>query len=266
MSILVSQLMVYPVKSLAGVSVDSAEITATGFAHDRAWMIVDANGIFLTQRQHPSMARIRPEVLPGMLRLTVPDAPALDVPVLDEGPLARVEVWEYRCNAVDQGESAAKLLSDFLGRSCRLVRMSAGFRRNLNPKYAVSPGVSMGFADSMPFLLTNESSLRDLNSRMADPVGMSRFRPNIVVAGSRAFEEDHWRRVRIGPVAFRVVKSCIRCEITTVDQSSGVKGIEPLETLGTYRTGPKGVLFGRHLAHESRGGVRVGDTVEVLEG
>lgn len=260
----ISQLVIYPVKSLSGISLPSAEIGVTGFRHDRAWMIVDPVGVFITQRQHPSMARIGVELLDTALRLSVPGEPPLDIPVVERGPVVKGEVWEYPCDLIDQGDNAAALLSNFLHRSCRLVRMAADFSRQINPKYAVPDSVSMSFADSMPFLLTNEASLDELNSRMELPVEMSRFRPNIVVAGAEPFEEDRWRRVRIGDISFQVVKSCVRCEITTVDQTTGVKGIEPLETLGTYRTGPKGVLFGRHMAHEAEGTVRTGDPVEVL--
>ncbi len=267
MSLYISQLNIYPVKSLSGISLPSAEIVGTGFRNDRAWMIIDAEGVFVSQRQHPSMALIGVELLDGLLRLRVPGASPLDVPALEEGPVVNGEVWEYSCDLVDQGDRAAALLSDYLHRSCRLVRMAPGFRRRANPKYSLPDGVSMGFADSMPFLLTNEASLAELNSRLELPLEMSRFRPNIVVAGGaphQAYDEDRWKRIRIGGISFRVVKSCVRCEITTVDQKTGIKGIEPLETLGTYRTGPKGVLFGRHLAHETTGTVAVGESVEVL--
>ncbi len=265
MSIRVSQLTIYPVKSLAGISSGSAEVTGTGFRHDREWMIVDAAGVFVTQRQHPSMARIGATVEGESLRLSVPGETPLDVPVIVRGTTLTVDVWDYQCDAVDQGQAAADLLSGFLQRSCRLVRMAPEFRRQVSPKYRVSDDETIGFADSMPFLLISEASLEDLNSRLREPVEMNRFRPNLVVSGATAFQEDRWKRIRIGGIPFRVAKSCVRCEIPTVDQKSGVKGIEPIETLGTYRAGPKGVLFGRHLVHEGRGTIRAGDPVEILE-
>ena len=265
MSLRVSQLTVYPVKSLAGVSTDTVDVTETGFSHDREWMIVDAEGVFVTQRQHPSMARIGATVEGGNLRLSVPGEAPLDVPIIEDGEIRSVEVWEYPCDAIDQGQTAADLLSRFLQRSCRLVRMAPEFRRQVSPRYRMSDDETIGFADSMPFLLISEASLEDLNSRLHDPVEMNRFRPNLVVSGGTPFQEDRWSRIRIGDIPFRVAKSCVRCEIPAVNQSTGVKGVEPIETLGTYRAGPKGVLFGRHLVHEGRGRIQAGDPVEILE-
>jgi len=261
----ISEIVVYPVKSLAGNHHSEAEIVATGFRDDRGWMIVDEQGVFITQRQHPSMSLIRTEVLERALQLTLPGLQPVEIPTLDEGPGPRVEVWEQPCEAVDQGARAAELLSEYLGRPCRLVRMSSAFRRQIKAKYHNGDDASLGFSDSMPFLLTSQASLDDLNGRLTEPIEMDRFRPNLVVSGGAAFQEDGWKRIRIGETRFCVAKSCVRCEITTVDQSTGIKGIEPLETLGTYRAGPKGVLFGRHLVHEGRGTIRLGDPVEVLE-
>jgi uncharacterized protein YcbX len=143
--------------------------------------------------------------------------------------------------------------------------MTRQFRREINPKYRFGQDVSLGFVDSMPLHLVSQASLDDLNSRLDGPVEMNRFRPNLVVSGGSAFQEDRWKRIRIGDVRFRVARDCVRCQIPTIDQSTGVKGIEPMETLGTYRAGSLGVLFGRHLVHEGRGRIRRGDPVEVLE-
>jgi len=265
MKLHVSALFIYPVKSLAGVPLSQAELTPTGFRFDRSWMIVDQYDVFLTQRQHPRMARVKVVPAADSLKITVPGSPAVEVPVKGDAPVRTVTVWENRCDAVDQGDQAAALLGDYLGRPCRLVRMAPGFTRQLSQRHLVTGREEVGFADSMPLLLTAQASLEDLNSRLPDPVEMSRFRPNIVVAGSTPFQEDTWKRLRIGEGIFRVAKSCIRCEIITVDQESGEKGVQPLETLGTYRTGPKGIAFGRHLVHERLVTIRTGDEVEVLE-
>jgi hypothetical protein len=265
MGLKISAITIYPVKSLAGNSVEDAEVVETGFRDDRSWMIVGEDGVFITQRQHPMLALIRTEVTEAGIRLSVPGRDSIEVTAVDDGHSVPVEVWEQPCNGVDQGSAAAELFSEYLGRPCRLVRMHAGFRRRIKPKYYSGEDASLRFADSMPFLLISEASLADLNRRLDEPVPMDRFRPNLVVSGGNAFQEDAWKRIRVGGVLMQVVKSCVRCEITTIDQETGVKGIEPLETLGTYRTGAKGVLFGRHLLHESLGNIRVGDEVEVIE-
>jgi uncharacterized protein YcbX len=143
--------------------------------------------------------------------------------------------------------------------------MAPDFKRKVKEKYQVTGEEVVDFADGFPFLLISQSSLDDLNSKLKNPVPMNRFRPNLVVEGGNPFQEDGWKKVKVGGVLFRVAKPCARCEITTVDQDTGEKGIEPLETLGLYRTAAKGVMFGQNLIAESLGTVKVGDPVEVVE-
>ena len=265
MKLTLSRIAIYLVKSLAAIYPAEAEITETGFRHDREWMIVDEDGIFVTQRRCPQMATIRPEVTGSDLSLSFPDGFEIGVPVVKDGRQVTAQVWNSRCEAVDQGDTAAAALSRFLGMSCRLVRMRESFTRDLGPSYTrTAPGMSVGFADSSPLMLVSDASLADLNRRLETPVSMDRFRPNLVVAGGRAFQEDDWNRIRIGALTFRVVKDCIRCEIPTVDQQTGEKGVEPMETLEAYRAGPLGARFGRKAVQEGRGIVRVGDGVTVL--
>ena len=265
MALKISEIVIYPVKSFAGNPVGEAEVVETGFRNDRTWMVVDDEGRFVSQRQHPKMALVRAAGTESGIRLTLPGAAPQEFPVIDEGPALSVEVWEQSCEGVDQGSRAAQLLSDYLGRPCRLVRMRPGSRRRIKPKYYSGDLASLQFADALPFLLISQASLDDLNGRLADPVEMNRFRPNLVVEGGEPFQEDGWKRIRVGEVELRVVKSCVRCEMITIDQSTGIKGVEPQETLGTYRTGPKGILFGQNLLHEGLVTIRVGDAVEVLE-
>jgi hypothetical protein len=265
MDITLSQIAVYPVKSFAAIYPTAAEVVETGFRHDREWMVVASDGVFLTQRQHPDMAVLSAVPTPAGLQLTVPGLEPLVVPVVEEGPEITVQVWGQMCQAVDQGNAAAEYLESSLGRPCRLVRMPPGFRRQLGLEYRVSGRTRIGFADSSPLMLISDASLADLNSRLERPVAMSRFRPNLVIAGGTAFQEDAWTRIRIGEGFFRVVKDCIRCEIPLVDQETGEKGVEPLETLESYRAGPKGTRFGRKVVQESPATLHLGDTVEVLE-
>ena len=265
MMLSVSQIAVFPVKSLGAMYPLETELERTGFRHDRAWMIVDEDGIFVTQRQFPWMACIGTDVTEAGVRLLFPDGEALEVPVIADGTTLRVHVWNSECKAVDQGDAAADALSDFIGRPCRLVRMHQSFSRRTASAYTErAPKMSVGFADSSPLMLLSEASLEDLNRRLETPVAMSRFRPNLVIAGGEAFQEDRWTRIRIGKVTLSLVKDCIRCEIPTVDQETGEKGVEPMETLESYRAGPLGPRFGRKVVQETLGTIRVGDPVTVI--
>ena len=264
--ITVSALYRYPIKSCAGAALDRAEIGPRGIRHDREYMVVEAaTGEFLTQRELPRMALIRPTIADAILRIEAPGMPSIEVPPLREGAAREVVVWRDACRAVDQGDGVASWLGTFLGADCRLVRMADDHVRRVDPVYATSEQDQVGFADGYPFLLITQESLEDLNARLVEPLPMNRFRPNIVLAGGgEPYLEDGWRRVRIGEVGFAVVKWCARCAITTTDQETAARGKEPLTTLATYRRGKRGVLFGQNLIHDREGTVRVGDAVTVV--
>lgn len=275
----VSSLHLYPVKSLGGVDVARAQVVERGFAHDRRWMVVDPDGRLITQRSHPKLALIQarldePKGEPRRLRLEPPGVPPLVLPAaLDEGPQmhadethadeTQVEVWASRCVALDAGDEASGWFSEYLGESCRLVYMPETTHRPVDQNHG-EPDDLVSFADGFPFLLIEQASLEDLNSRLDEPVPMNRFRPNIVVSGAEPFAADHWRRIRIGEVEFRVAKPCARCVMTTIDQATGRKTREPLRTLASYRRRDNEVLFGQNLIQDGGGVVRVGDSVEVL--
>jgi len=262
----ITALYYYPIKSCRGTALDEGTIAARGFVEDRAWMVTDANGIFQTQREMPRMALIAPRAEGDGLVLTAPGMPSLPVARRAEGARRDVAVWASVCATVDQGPEPAAWLSAFLGAPCRLVRMADDFVRHTDPEYSIGLDDQVGFADGYPFLLTVESSLADLNSRMTVPLPMNRFRPNIVVRGPAAYAEDSWQRIRIGGVPFSVVKSCARCPITTVDQATAETTMEPLRTLATYRhVRGRGVMFGQNLIHGARGTIRLGDPVEIVQ-
>jgi uncharacterized protein YcbX len=260
----VSGLFTYPVKSCGRLETDEAVVGATGFMLDRRWMVVGDDGEFLSQRKHPRLALVRVRVKEDRLVLDAPQMPTLDLALdFEGGPPGRVRVWQDECPAVDMGLEAARWFSEHLSRAARLVRMADDDARPLGASLA-QPGDHVSFADGFPFLLISQASLDELNSRLSLPVPMDRFRPNIVVEGCEAHAEDGWERLRIGEVAFRVAKPCARCIVTTVDQSSGERGREPLRTLSTYRTEGGQVLFGQNLVHDGRGVIRVGDVVDVV--
>lgn len=262
-------LYLYPVKSLGGYAVAEAEVTARGLRHDRRWLLVDERNRFLTQRQHPELAllavapayngfllshRQRPELLPLFIPFEAHPDRTLFVTVWDD------ILWAWRGTP-----EADEWLSAALGRTCRLVYMSDMVRRDVEP--ARNPeGQLVSFADGYPFLLAGEEALADLNARLAEPVRMDRFRPNLVFGGGQAYEDDTWEQFRIGDVPFRAVRGCGRCVLTTIDQQTARKNAlgDPLRTLASYRQAENSTLFGQNVTGPGYGHLRLGDAIAVL--
>lgn len=265
MPITISAIHYYPIKSCAGLALETAELTVRGLKHDREWMLVDENGRFITQREHPRMSLIGTALRGDILDLTAPGMPPVSVSKFDAGPESDVVVWKDRCSAIDQGDGIALWFSEFLQSSCRLVRMKDDFVRAVKPGHNLSTLGAVGFADGYPLLLISEASLEDLNSKLEYQILMNRFRPNVVVRGTEPFAEDEWKLISINGIRFAVVKPCARCTITTVDQEHGERGKEPLRTLSTYRKFEDEIRFGQNLMHIETGKISLGDTVEILE-
>lgn len=266
MSFTLTGLYSYPVKALRGHSQAEALVERRGLQHDRRWMVVDAEGLFLTQREHPLMARIEVEVTPDGLHLQAEGASPLQVPYPND-PATRhpVVIWKDTVDALDAGDEAARWLSTFLDIPCRLVHQPDDSLRPVDPRFRTRADDHVSFADGYPILLLTEASLEDLNGRLETPVPMTRFRPNFVVQGPHAFAEDTWQRIRIGDVTFDLVKPCARCVVITTDQQTGARSKEPLRTLSTYRRAPDGkVYFGQNLIPVTTGTVHLGDPVVVL--
>ena len=268
MPITLTQLNVYPVKGLKGIALTEARCTSRGLEHDRRWMVVDAEGMFLSQREHPKMATVWTDLGNGALSLSAPDISTVDVP-LDArvAPAMTVRVWDSVCEAVPVSPYADTWLSDYLGLACRLVYMPESSLRHSSPKYAADKLV--GFADGFAYLVVGEASLGDLNARLASKghpaLPMNRFRPNLVVAGSAPYAEDGWGEIRVGEAVLRGVKPCGRCQVTTTDQGTGeVRGPEPLATLATYRDSREfGTMFGMNLVTVEAGMLRLGDAITI---
>jgi len=256
----VSALYVYPIKSCRGILVQEWPVVARGFRCDRRWMIVDASGKFVTQRERAELALVATALEGDQLRLTVPGRPELVLPLGDEsGESREVQVWQDRTIAAAH-EAGSAWFSDYLGAPHELVYMPEAQRRQVNPARAL-PGDIVSFADAYPFLLISEASLAELNSRLEVPLSMTRFRPNIVISDSQPFAEDDYARARIGEISFRGPKRCERCVITTIDPMSGERGREPLLTLAKFRLQEQKIWFGMNLIHDNLGTLRVGDTV-----
>ncbi len=255
---------IYPLKSGRGIDVDSMVLDRFGPRGDRRWMLVDETGRFASQREMPVMARLQAEPLVDGLRLAM-DQEDIEVAVPDDGKTLFVNIWDDRVPARDAGPAAARWLEKVLERPLRLVYMGEECRRLVDGRYA-SGGETVSFADGFPLLLLSASALDELNSRLTQPVGLDRFRPNLVVEGCEAHAEDGWRRIRIGDVEFEVAKPCARCAVPSLDQRTGEKHPEILRALASYRRGAdRQVYFGQNLLYEPGGSLRVGDAVEVLD-
>ena len=259
---------VYPLKSGAGLDLDASDMEPCGLCGDRRWMAIDGDGVCVTARERPQLVRIRAENDGTALRLGMQSREPLTVRYPDSGaPAARVWIWGQACSALDAGDTAARWMSDALNKPVRLVAMDDRFKRRPDPDCTL-PEDEVSFADCYPVLAIGRSSLDDLNTRTPAPASMRRFRPNFVVSGGEPYEEDGWRRIRIGSVEFEGVENCERCELPTVDPETGIPdpGREPMRTLARYRrrvTG--GVFLGQNLVPRGAGTVRVGDRVVVLE-
>ena len=237
-----------------------------GLSGDRCYMLIDDRGRFLSQREHPRMALISVEETPTVLSIRAAETVALELPhQLAEAEETCVSVWNDELDAAVASTEVNHWFSAFLGLSCRLVYMAERHHRAV-PGGHGRQGDEVSFADGAPLLLASTSSLDSLNTRLANPVTMLHFRPNLVVSGSPPFAEDEWRLIRIGEVELEVSWPCARCVMTTVDPSTGIKAgdREPLATLGRFRRSPTGALFGQNLIPRKLGLIRVGDAVEIL--
>ena len=264
-----SSIHIYPMKSCAPVTREDAIVQTRGLAGDRRWMIVDANDKFVTGRQNPRLTLIRATLDGDALLLAAPGMADLRVEAPADGTRIESAVWGARVTPLLAADAAHEWVSRFLATPCRLVHMDADCVRPMKAKYDGRYGTDddeVSFADGFPVLLISQAALDLLNAKLARPVPMLRFRPNLVVAGTVPHAEDGWKHIRVGAVDFDVLKPCTRCVFTTVDFEQGRfdPGGEPLRTLLGYRRSADGVTFGQNLIPRGRGVVRVGDQVEVL--
>ena len=250
-----SALSVYPLKSCAGISLSQSLLGPTGLDYDREWMITDAHGDMITQRELPRMALVQPAFKGSELMLRAPGMLALHLRLDTVEQATKVQVWDDRVKAFDMGSLAAQWLSDFLGKPLRLVRFDPDQQRLSSPKWTGDLQAENAFADGFPLLVASTASLHDLNARLRargqSEVTMQRFRPNLVLDGLQAFDEDHLREIVIatdrGPVRLRLVKPCTRCSIPNVDPASADTSNEPGDTLAGFRADARvdgGITFG----------------------
>lgn len=258
---------IHPIKSCASLAREFLDIEPRGPVFDRRFMVVDGEGCFLTGRKLPRMVLVRAEPDEDGVTLSAPGMSSLSFAA--PGPAGErmpVKVWGDAVDALMVGVEADAWLSEFLAADVRLAFMDDVARRPVSPERG-RIGDEVSFADGYPLLLVGQSALDGLNARIGRSLPMTRFRPNLVVAGSAAHAEDDWRRIRIGALHFDVVKTCVRCVFTTVDPASGSRDAdgEPLATLKTYRRSERGITFGVNMIARGSGRISVGDALEVLE-
>lgn len=266
-SLRLAEIHVYPLKGARGIALQSARVHVTGLLHDRRFMILGDDGRFVTQRQEPRLALLETAIRGDELLLSAPGCgeAALPLEPRTEGlPRRAVNVFDDATFAVAIEGAANDLVSKHLGRAATIVFMPDDVERPVESPYG-APGDRVFFADAYPVLLATHASLAELNGRLAQPLPMNRFRPNLVVEGGDAWEEERFGRARVGALSLRMPKRCSRCTVTTVDQATAEVGKEPLRTLATYRAVSNNVYFAQNAIPDAPATIAVGDEVAYLD-
>jgi Uncharacterized Fe-S protein len=251
-----SAINVYPVKSAGGIAVEQWPLGDFGLHLDRRWAVIDSTGVVLTQREYAGLATVRTAIGERRLRLEAPGMPLLELPLeRSGGSCLPVRIWDDSVEAERCAPEVDEWWSALLGEWCHLVRMPDEARRTPGPD-------RVSFADASSFLVLSEGSLAALNARLEKPVPMNRFRPNLVISGVEPHAEDDWGAVAVGSIDLAITNACVRCVMTTIDQATAARGVEPLRTLAHYRRGPSGgVEFGQYARHLAQGTLAIGDAV-----
>ncbi len=257
-----TEIWIYPIKSLGGIRLKQAQVLEKGLALDRRWMLVDNQGKFLTQRVYPQMALLKLSIHDD--KVTIIHTKNKSSHTISLNPQKSestfpVVIWDDTVQAFEVSPTSTTWFTNMLGIECKLVFFPEGNERAVDRKYSTTENVSL--ADGYPFLIIGQASLDDLNNKLETQVPMNRFRPNFVFSGGGAFEEDHWKSFSIGNNKFLGVKPCSRCVLITVDQQTAQKSDEPLRTLSTYRKFNNKIYFGQNLLAVDHTFVQEGDLI-----
>lgn len=269
MNLLLSEIFIYPIKSVGGISLNEAVVEQRGLQFDRRMMLIDENGMFITQRNYPEMALLKTKIINDELIVYHSvNKHSISIPLRELSQSSRkikVTIWDDECSALIVSDEVNQFFSDILKIKCSLVYMPDEEKRIVDPnkKYVADKHI-VSFADGYPFLIIGQSSLDELNRRMPKPLPMNRFRTNFVFTGGEPFEEDNWSDFLIGEIKFKSVKPCARCVITTTDQNTAERKEEPLKTLASFRRFGNKVLFGMNLVAYDTGKLRVGDQIILI--
>ncbi|MEJ5351697.1 MAG: MOSC N-terminal beta barrel domain-containing protein [Melioribacteraceae bacterium] len=275
MSYVLSEIYIYPIKSLGGIKLEKSIVEERGLYLDRRMMLVDNTGKFMTQRTYPKMALLKTNIVDDKLAVHNTNNKSkifIELEFIKNQKLIgsfekiNVKIWDDECIAAKVSKEADEFFSDALGIKCSLVIMPPDTKRIVDPdKKYVNEEYLVSFADAYPFLIIGEESLNDLNQRLKENLPMNRFRPNFVFTGGNPYDEDRWKSFKIGEIIFYPVKPCARCVITTINQDTAEKSDEPLKTLATYRTINNKVMFGQNLVHKGTGEIQINSELEIIE-
>lgn len=258
-----SDIFIYPVKSLAGIRVNQWDVIETGLRYDRQWMLIDEQGQFLSQRRLAKMALIKTRLTNSELILSAPNISDFSLSLKPQSDvIIQSTVWEDCCAAQHVSNEADAWFSTVLQMPCQLVYLPNETKRGVDLKYA-NDSDRVAFSDGFPFLIVSENSLNVLNDALEMPIDMARFRPNLVISGCEAYAEDTWREISIGNIPFRLPKPCSRCSIPAINPQTGDVGKEPLTTLNRLRKWQNKIYFGQNALHNQCGKLKIGDVVDV---
>jgi uncharacterized protein len=267
MLLIVTEITIYPIKSLGGISLQSAIVEDRGLQHDRRWVLADENNVFITQRQNEQMALINVAITEDGLRVyhRLKRIAPLQIPFVPQTTTnEQITIWDDVVRGIRVSDEADAWFSAVLGMRCSLFFQPDDSIRLTDPKYSITKEEHTSFADGYPILVIGQASLDELNAKLEEPVSMKRFRPNLVFTGGEAHVEDSWKYFSIGEVKLVGVKPCARCVLTTINPETAEKGKEPLRTLTQYRNVNNKILFGQNLLVVETGKISVGDEVLML--
>jgi uncharacterized protein YcbX len=260
-----TEIWIYPIKSLGGIRLKEAKVLKKGLALDRRWMLVDDQGVFLTQRIISTMALFKLSLGSDELIITFngdQHEHRISTNTPPSGQTEQVKIWDDTVDAMEVATAASAWFSEKLKMKCRLVSFPEEKPRAVDSNFKINDD-HVSLADAYPFLIIGQQSLNFLNSKLEIPLPMNRFRPNFVFAGGEPNVEDTWRDFTIGNNQFVGVKPCARCVLTTVNQDTAEKGIEPLRTLATYRKKENKILFGQNLIAVNHQTIKEGDIITI---
>lgn len=259
-----TEIWIYPIKSMGGIRLNSAKVEGKGLKFDRRWMLVDENNMFITQRKISALALFKLEMNLDYFTVQFKNE-SIQLPFdfdMSSGSISAT-IWDDSVDTIEVHQKYSNWFSNKLGFKCKLVAFPENNTRLVDPQYAPNHD-NVSLADGYPLLAIGQSSLDDLNQRLDAPVPMDRFRPNLVFTGGKPYEEDSWKEFTVGTNKFLGVKPCSRCILTTIDQVTGEQGKEPLATLATYRKKENKIYFGQNVLSIDHYEIREGDEIKLL--
>ena len=268
MELVVTEINIYPIKSLGGISLNEALVEPKGLQYDRRWMLVDKNMRHMTQREFKNMALLQTEIKEGRIHISHKQKPEISFSFSATEFLPesfQVTVWDDTCQANEVSVEASAWFSEVLDTPCQLVKMPEDFVRPTEPEYSASENDHVSFADGYPMLMFDEASVNLISEKSGEEIPANRFRANVIFKGGHAHIEDELKRFSIGDLEFYGAKVCTRCILTTIDQDTAVRGKEPLKTLSTYRKIDNKIKFGMNVIPVDLGTIKVGDRITIKE-